>query len=148
MSRVSFYTRPYDRLEPYDGKLSRTVLRGGTGSNASLLPDIHSEKDILKLVTTLIANTKGESKGGDDFWLKAETLLYTALIGYIHYEAPEEEQNFSTLLEMINAMEVREDDEEFKNPVDLMFEELEKQNPDHFAVRQYAKYKLAAGVIS
>ena len=106
---------------------------------------IHSEKDILKLVTTLIANTKGESKGGDDFWLKAETLLYTALIGYIHFEAPEEEQNFSTLLEMINAMEVREDDEEFKNPVDLMFEELEKQNPDHFAVRQYAKYKLAAG---
>ena len=109
---------------------------------------LHSEKDILKLVTTLIANTKGESKGGDDFWLKAETLLYTALIGYIHYEAPEEEQNFSTLLEMINAMEVREDDEEFKNPVDLMFEELAEQNPDHFAVRQYAKYKLAAGVIS
>lgn len=106
---------------------------------------IHSEKDILKLVTTLIANTKGESKGGDDFWLKAETLLYTALIGYIHYEAPEEEQNFSTLLEMINAMEVREDDEEFKNPVDLMFEELEQREPDHFAVRQYAKYKLAAG---
>ena len=106
---------------------------------------LHSEKDILKLVTTLIANTKGESKGGDDFWLKAETLLYTALIGYIHYEAPEEEQNFSTLLEMINAMEVREDDEEFKNPVDMMFDELEEQNPDHFAVRQYAKYKLAAG---
>lgn len=106
---------------------------------------IHSEKDILKLVTTLIANTKGESKGGDDFWLKAETLLYTALIGYIHFEAPEEEQNFSTLLEMINAMEVREDDEEFKNPVDLMFDELEQRDPDHFAVRQYAKYKLAAG---
>ena len=106
---------------------------------------IHSEKDILKLVTTLIANTKGESKGGDDFWLKAETLLYTALIGYIHYEAPEEEQNFSTLLEMINAMEVREDDEEFKNSVDLMFDELAEQNPDHFAVRQYSKYKLAAG---
>ena len=106
---------------------------------------IHSEKDILKLVTTLIANTKGESKGGDDFWLKAETLLYTAIIGYIHFEAPEEEQNFSTLLEMINAMEVREDDEEFKNPVDLMFEELEQREPDHFAVRQYAKYKLAAG---
>ena len=106
---------------------------------------LHSEKDILKLVTTLIANTKGESKGGDDFWLKAETLLYTALIGYIHYEAPEEEQNFSTLLEMINAMEVREDDEEFKNPVDMMFDELAEQNPDHFAVRQYAKYKLAAG---
>ena len=106
---------------------------------------IHSEKDILKLVTTLIANTKGESKGGDDFWLKAETLLYTALIGYIHYEAPEEEQNFSTLLEMINAMEVREDDEDFKNPVDLMFDELAEQNPDHFAVRQYVKYRLAAG---
>ena len=106
---------------------------------------LHSEKDILKLVTTLIANTKGESKGGDDFWLKAETLLYTALIGYIHYEAPEEEQNFSTLLEMINAMEVREDDEEFKNPVDMMFDELAEQNPDHFAVRQYKKYKLAAG---
>lgn len=106
---------------------------------------IHSEKDILKLVTVLIANTKGDGKGGDDFWIKAETLLYTALIGYIHYEAPEEEQNFITLLEMINAMEVREDDEEFKNPVDLMFEELEKEKPNHFAVRQYAKYKLAAG---
>lgn len=145
MSRVSFYTRPYDRLEPYDGKLSRTVLRGGAGSNASLLPDIHSEKDILKLVTTLIANTKGEGKGGDDFWVKAETLLFTALIGYIHYEAPTEEQNFSTLLEMINAMEVREDDEEFENPVDLMFKELESRQPGHFAVRQYKKYKLAAG---
>jgi len=106
---------------------------------------IHSEKDILKLVTTLIANTKGEGKGGDDFWVKAETLLYTALIGYIHYEAPEEEQNFTTLLEMLNAMEVREDDEDFKNAVDLMFEELEKEKPDHFAVRQYKKYKLAAG---
>lgn len=106
---------------------------------------IHSEKDILKLVTTLIANTKGEGKGGDDFWMKAETLLYTALIGYIHYEAPEEEQNFTTLLEMLNAMEVREDDEDFKNAVDLMFEELEKEKPDHFAVRQYKKYKLAAG---
>ena len=106
---------------------------------------IHSEKDILKLVTTLIANTKGEGKGGDDFWLKAETLLYCALIGYIHYEAPVEEQNFSTLIEFINAMEVREDDEEFKNPVDLMFEELAQREPNHFAVRQYAKYKLAAG---
>ena len=106
---------------------------------------IHSEKDILKLVTTLIANTKGEGKGGDDFWVKAENLLYTALIGYIHYEAPEEEQNFTTLLEMLNAMEVREDDEDFKNAVDLMFEELEKEKPDHFAVRQYKKYKLAAG---
>ena len=106
---------------------------------------VHSEKDILKLVTTLIANTKGEGKGGDEFWEKAEKLLYSALIGYIHYEAPEEEQNFTTLLEMINAMEVREDDEEFKNPVDLMFDELAERDPDHFAVRQYAKYKLAAG---
>ena len=106
---------------------------------------VHSEKDILKLVTTLIANTKGEGKGGDEFWEKAEKLLYSALIGYIHYEAPEEEQNFTTLLEMINAMEVREDDEEFKNSVDLMFDELAERDPDHFAVRQYAKYKLAAG---
>ena len=106
---------------------------------------IHSEKDILKLVTTLIANTKGEGKAGDDFWVKAETLLYTALIGYIHYEAPMEEQNFSTLIEFINAMEVREDDEDFKNPVDLMFDELKKRKPDHFAVRQYAKFKLSAG---
>ena len=106
---------------------------------------VHDEKDILKLVTTLIANTKGEGKAGDEFWEKAEKLLYSALIGYIHYEAPEEEQNFSTLLEMLNAMEVREDDEEFKNPVDLMFEELAERDPDHFAVRQYAKYKLSAG---
>ena len=106
---------------------------------------IHSEKDILKLVTTLIANTKGEGKAGDDFWVKAETLLYTALIGYIHYEAPVEEQSFSTLIEFINAMEVREDDEDFKNPVDLMFDELKKRKPDHFAVRQYAKFKLSAG---
>ena len=145
MSRVSFYTRPYDRLEPYDGKLSRTVLRGGAGSNAGLLPDIHSEKDILKLVTALIANTKGDGKAGDEFWTKAETLLYCALIGYIHYEAPIEEQNFSTLIEFLNAMEVREDDEDFQNPVDLMFEALEKKNPNHFAVRQYKKYLLAAG---
>ena len=109
---------------------------------------IHSEKDILKLVTALIANTKGEDKAGDDFWIKAETLLYTALIGYIHYEAPVEEQNFSTLIEFINAMEVREDDEEFQNPVDIMFDDLKKEKPNHFAVRQYAKYKLAAGVIN
>ena len=106
---------------------------------------IHSEKDILKLVNCLIANTKGEGKGGDDFWVKAETLLYTALIGYIHFEAPVEEQNFSTLIEMINSMEVREDDEEFENAVDLMFKELKEREPDHFAVRQYAKYKLSAG---
>ena len=106
---------------------------------------VHSEKDILKLVNVLITNTKGDGKAGDEFWTKAETLLYTALIGYIHYEAPEEEQNFSTLLEMINAMEVREDDEEFKNPVDLLFDELKEREPNHFAVRQYAKYRLAAG---
>ena len=106
---------------------------------------IHSEKDILKLVTTLISNTKGEGKSGDDFWVKAETLLYCALMGYIHYEAPEDEQNFSTLIEMINSMETREDDEDFQNPVDIMFEKLEKKNPEHFAVRQYRKFKLAAG---
>lgn len=106
---------------------------------------IHGEKDILKLVTTLITNTKGDGKSGDEFWTKAETLLYTALIGYIHYEAPPEEQNFTTLLEFINAMEVREDDEEYKNPVDRMFDELEEKDPNHFAVRQYKKYRLAAG---
>lgn len=106
---------------------------------------IRSEKDILKLVSALIANTKGEGKTGDDFWTKAETLLYTALIGYIFYEAPQEEQNFSTLLDMINASEVREDDEIFRNPVDLMFSALEDRDPEHFAVRQYKKYKLAAG---
>lgn len=106
---------------------------------------IHSEKDILKLVTTLITNTKGEGKGGDDFWVKAETLLYCALIGLIWYEAPPEEQNLATLVAFINAMEVREDDESFKNNVDLAFEELETREPEHFAVRQYKKYKLAAG---
>ena len=106
---------------------------------------INSEKDILKLVNTLICNTKGDGKSGDDFWVKAETLLYCALIGYIHYEAPEEEQNFATLIELVNAMEVREDDETFENPVDIAFKELEKDKPNHFAVRQYKKYKLAAG---
>ena len=108
---------------------------------------IRSEKDILKLVNTLICNTKGDGKSGDDFWVKAETLLYCALIGYIHYEAPEEEQNFATLIELVNAMEVREDDETFENPVDIAFKELEKDKPNHFAVRQYKKYKLAAGVV-
>lgn len=108
---------------------------------------IHSEKDILKIVTTLISNTKGEGKAGDDFWVKAETLLYTALIGYIYYEAPANEQNFATLVEMLNAMEVREDDESFKNAVDLLFDALEQKDPDHFALRQYKKYKLAAGVV-
>lgn len=107
---------------------------------------IRSEKDILKLVNTIIANTKGEGeKSGEDFWMKAERLLYCALIGYIYYEAPEEEQNFATLLEFINASEAREDDEEFKNAVDELFEELEQEEPEHFAVRQYKKYKLAAG---
>ena len=106
---------------------------------------LRTEKDILKLVNTLIANTKGDGKAGDEFWTKAETLLYCALIGYIHYEAPLEEQNFATLIEFLNAMEVREDDETFQNPVDQMFEALKKKKPNHFAVRQYAKFKLAAG---
>jgi type IV secretion system protein VirD4 len=114
---------------------------------------IRSEKDVLKFVTALIANTKGEGKGGDDFWVKAETLLYCALIGAIHYEAPPSQQNMNTLVEMINSMETREDDENFKNAIDYFFEELELGNeeeglppqPDHFAVRQYKKYKLAAG---
>lgn len=110
---------------------------------------IRSEKDILKLVNTIMVNTKGEGeKSSEDFWTKAERLLYCALIGYIYYEAPEEEQNFSTLLEFINASETREEDEEFKNAVDLLFEELERDEPNHFAVRQYKKYKLAAGVVS
>ena len=107
---------------------------------------IRSEKDILKLVNTIIANTKGEGeKSSEDFWVKAERLLYTALIGYIWYEAPEEEQSFATLLEFINASETREEDEEFKNAVDEFFDELEAEHPEHFAVRQYRKYKLAAG---
>lgn len=107
---------------------------------------IRSEKDILKLVNTIIVNTKGDGdKSGEDFWVKAERLLYTAYIGYIWYEAPDNEKNFTTLLEMINASEAREDDENFKNPVDLLFDELAEKEPDHFAVKQYAKYKLAAG---
>ena len=109
---------------------------------------IRSEKDILKLVTTLITNTKGEGKGGDEFWTKAETLLYTALIGYLYYEAPEEERTFGTLIDFINTMETREDDEDFEHQVDRMFLALEERKPTHFAVRQYKKYKLAAGVIS
>ena len=109
---------------------------------------LRSEKDILKLVNTIIANTKGDGeKSGEDFWVKAEKLYYTALIGYIWYEAPEDEKNFTTLLEMINASEAREDDEDFQNPVDLMFERLEEKDPEHFAVKQYRKYKLAAGVV-
>ena len=107
---------------------------------------IHSEKDILKLVNTLICNTKGEGeKSAEDFWVKSERLFYTALIGYIWQEAPEEEMNFTTLLEMINASEAREDDPEFQSPVDMMFERLEERDPDHFAVRQYKKFLLSAG---
>ena len=107
---------------------------------------IRSEKDILKLVNTIIVNTKGEGQqASEDFWVKAEKLYYTALIAYIWYEAPEEEQNFSMLIDLVDASEAREDDENFKNAVDLLFEELEKENPNHFAVRQYKKYKLAAG---
>ena len=106
---------------------------------------IRSETDILKLVTTLITNTKGEGKGGDDFWIKAETLLYVALIGYIHYELPEEKQNFSTLIDLLNKMQVREDDEDFQNEVDELFEKLAQKKPEHFAVSQYLKYKMASG---
>ena len=130
--------------EPYRIKVLNTV-NFKKSMHYNPFAYICSEKDILKLVTTLIANTKGEGKAGEDFWVKAETLLYCALIGYIHYEAPVEEQNFATLIEFINAMEVREDDEDFKNPVDMMFDELESRDPQHFAVRQYKKYKLAAG---
>ena len=107
---------------------------------------IHSEKDILKLVTALMTNTKGEGQGGDPFWDKAERLLLVSLIAYLHYEAPTEEQNFATLLEMLNTMQVSEDDETYQNPVDLLFEDLEKKKPNSFAVRQYKLYKLAAGV--
>ena len=109
---------------------------------------LRTEKDILKLVNTIIINTKGEgAQSTEDFWVKAERLYYTALIGYIHYEAPEEEKNFITLLDMINASDTREDDEDYKNPVDLLFDRLEEREPEHFAVKQYRKYKLAAGVV-
>ena len=131
--------------EPYKIKVLNTInFKKSMHYNPFMY--IRSEKDILKLVNTIIANTKGEGeKSSEDFWVKAERLLYCALIGYIYYEAPEEEQNFSTLLELINASEAREDDEEFKNAVDELFEELEREKPEHFAVRQYKKYKLAAG---
>ena len=130
--------------EPYRIKVFNTInFRKSMHYNPFAY--IHSEKDILKLVTALITNTKGDGKTGDEFWTKAETLLYTALIGYMHYECPVEEQNFAALVEMINSMEVREDDEEFENTVDLLFKELKERKPNHFAVRQYAKFKLAAG---
>ena len=109
---------------------------------------IHSEKDILKLVNTLIANTKGEGeKSAEDFWVKAERLLYCALIGYIYYEAPESEQNFTMFLDLLNSCEAKEEDENFKSETDELFENLEAEKPDHFAVRQYRKFKMAAGVI-
>ena len=130
--------------EPYKIKVLNTI-NFKKSHHYNPFAYIHGEKDILKLVTVLIANTTGNSKSADDFWVKAETLLYTALIGYLYYVAPVEEQNFASLVSMINKMEVHEDDEEFKNHVDLMFEELAEEEPDHFAVRQYAKYKLAAG---
>ena len=145
MSRVSFYTRPYDRLEPYDGKLSRTVLRGGAGSNVSLLPDIKNEADILKFVDALISNTKGEGKEGDPFWTKAETLLYCALIAYIIFEGPAEDRNMNTLVDMISGMEVKEYDENYLTAGYYMFKGLEKRKPDCFAVKQYRKYKLSSG---
>ena len=130
--------------EPYRIKVLNTInFRKSMHYNPFAY--IHSEKDILKLVTTLIANTKGEGKAGDDFWVKAETLLYCALIGYIHYEAPVEEQNFSTLIEFINAMEVREDDEEFKNPVDLMFDALEiRISGQFFGIIRYICFRFGS----
>ena len=130
--------------EPYEIRVFNTI-NFKKSQHYNPFAYIHSEKDILKLVTALIANTKGDGKAGDEFWTKAETLLYTALIGYIHYEAPENEQNFATLLEMLNSMDVREDDEDYQNPVDMMFEALRKKNPNHFAVRQFVKFKMAAG---
>ena len=130
--------------EPYQIKVLNTI-NFKRSMHYNPFHYLHGEKDILKLVNCLISNTKGEGKESDPFWVKAETLLYTALIGYLHYEAPVEEQNFATLVALINAMEVRDEDETFKNNVDLLFEELEARSPDHFAVRQYKKYKLAAG---
>ena len=133
--------------EPYQIRVFNTI-NFSRSMHCNHFAYIISDKAILKLVTTLIANTKGDGKSNDECWEKSEKLLYSALIGYIHYEAPEEEQNFSMLLEMLNSMEVREDDETFKNPVDLLFDELEEKDPDHFAVRQYKKFKMAAGKTS
>ena len=131
--------------EPYRIKVLNTI-NFSKSMKYNPLAYVRSEKDILKLVNVIIANTKGDGeKSSEDFWVKAERLLYCALIGYIWYEAPDHEKNFTTLLEMINASEAREDDETFKNPVDVMFDELEARDPDHFAVKQYRKYKLAAG---
>ena len=131
--------------EPYKIKVLNTI-NFSRSMHYNPFAYLRSEKDILKLVNTIIVNTKGEGQqSGEDFWVKAEKLLYTAYIGFIWYEAPESEQNFSMLIDMIDASEAREDDESFKNPVDLLFDELEAKDPNHFAVRQYKKYKLAAG---
>jgi len=132
--------------EPYEIKVLNTIdFKKSMHYNPFAY--IRSENDILKLVTALIANTKGDGQSSDPFWEKAEVLLYCALIGFIHFEADDHEKNMNSLVEMINSMEVREDDETFKNPVDYLFEEMEQENPQHFAVRQYKKYKLAAGVV-
>jgi type IV secretion system protein VirD4 len=133
--------------QPYEIKVLNTI-DFSKSMHYNPFAYIRSEKDILKLVTALIANTKGDGKSGDEFWVKAETLLYCALIGMIYYEAPPEEQNMNSLVEMINAMEVREEDETFKNSIDFLFDELEEESPQHFAVRQYKKYKLAAGNVN
>ena len=146
MSRVSFYTRPYDRLEPYDGKLSRTVLRGGTDSNVSLLPDIHSEKDVLTLIDNLIKNTTPRNASSNDpFWEKAEIALDSALMLYLVSEAPPEEQNFEMLIYMMNFAEVREEDDQYRSPLDMLFRALEEEQPNHVAVKQYKAFKQAAG---
>ena len=130
--------------EPYRIKVLNTI-NFSKSMHYNPFAYIHSEKDILKLVNCLISNTKGESQGGDPFWIKAETLLYSALISYIHDFVCEEEQNFATLIEMIDSMQTREDNEDYQNVVDLLFEQMEKEHPGHFAVRQYKKFKLAAG---
>ncbi|MFR2789178.1 VirD4-like conjugal transfer protein, CD1115 family [Flavonifractor plautii] len=146
MSRVSFYTRPYDRLEPYDGKLSRTVLRGGAGSNASLLPDIRNEKDVLTLIDNLIKNTTPRNASSNDpFWEKAEIALDSALMLYLVSEAPPEEQNFETMIYMMNFAEVREEDDQYRSPLDMLFRALEEEQPNHVAVKQFKAFKQAAG---
>ena len=136
---------------PYDAAMQKKSPYWGGTYKACNIPftdfQIHSEKDVLKLVTALMTNTKGEGQGGDPFWDKAERLLLVSLIAYLHYEAPVEEKNFATLLEMLNTMQVSEDDETYQNPVDLLFEDLGKKKPKSFAVRQYKLYKLAAGDI-
>ena len=146
MSRVSFHTRPYDRLEPYDGKLSRTVLRGGAGSNASLLPDIRNEADVLKLMDNLIRNTTPKNANNSDpFWEKAEIALDSALMLYLLHEAPPYEQNLEMITYLLTCAQVREEDEQYQSPLDQLFLELEYNKPDHIAVHQYKIFKQAAG---